>query len=56
MTFTSIARKPGDTLKMTLKEWREINPDWKAIEDGRRYLLQRESGQACLVRVEIVQG
>jgi len=41
---------------MTLKEWRGINPDWKATEDGRRYLLLKESGQACLVRVEIVKG
>jgi hypothetical protein len=45
---------PSDTLKLTAKQWREINPDLKAFEKGRYYLLRQELSNACLVTVEIV--
>jgi hypothetical protein len=44
-----------NTLKLTAKEWRDINPDLKALEGGRRYLLRQEGDHAHLVSVEIVE-
>ncbi len=53
--MASITYAP-DILKMTAREWRNINPDWKAVEAGRRYVLWQEVDGTRLVAVEIVES